>query len=117
MGQSGRQVADHFLYRDAIELVPRSVNNSLAGDTEMKRALITMMLTVLLAGIPLFAEASNERTASGILTATYSPGLAHPQYRLRYYRRRHRRHVRYVVRRRYYRPRYRRVHVYRRRRY
>ena len=83
----------------------------------MKRALITMMLATLLAGIPLFADASNERTARSMRTATYSPGPAQPQYRRRYYRRRYRRHARYVVRRRYYRRHYRRIHLYRRRRY
>jgi len=83
----------------------------------MKRALMTILLATLLAGIPVFAGARNERTARSIVTATYSPGPAIPQYRRRYYRRRYRRHLRYVVRRRYYPRRYRRVHVYQRRRY
>lgn len=82
----------------------------------MKRAFITIMLATLVAGIPVFAGAHNERTARSIVTATYSSGPARPQYRRGYYRRRYRRHVRYVVRPRYYRRRhYRRVRLYRRR--
>ncbi len=82
----------------------------------MKRALITIMLAALMAGIPVFAGAHNleGRTGANTLAATSFPEPAIPQYRRRYYRRHYRR--RFVVRRRYYRPRYRRVY-YRRRRY
>jgi hypothetical protein len=82
----------------------------------MKRALITIMLATLVAGIPVFAGARNleNRIGANTVAATYSPEPATPQYRRRYYRRRYRR--RYVVRRRYYPRHYRRVY-YRRRRY
>ena len=84
----------------------------------MKRVLITIMLAGLMAGIPVFAGARNmeNRTGANTIAVTYFPEPAIPQYRRPYYRRRHRRYVRYVVRRRYYRRHYRRIY-YRRRRY
>ena len=83
----------------------------------MKRALITIMLATLLASIPVFAGARNERTARSTVSGTYSLQPALPQYRRRYYRRYYRRHERYVARRRYYRRHYRGAYLYRRRRY
>ncbi len=84
----------------------------------MKRALITIMLAGLMAGIPVFAGPRNmeNRTCDNTIAATDFLEPAIPQYRRPYYRRRYRRHVRYVVRRRYYRRHYRRS-FYRRRRY
>jgi hypothetical protein len=83
----------------------------------MKRALITIMLAALVAGIPVFAGARNleHRIGANTVAATYSPEPATPQYRRRYYRRRYRRR-RYFARRRYYPRHYRRIY-YRRRRY
>ncbi len=83
----------------------------------MKRALITIMLAALMAGIPVFAGAHNleGRTGANTIAATSFPEPAIPQYRRRYYRRRYRRRH-YVVRRRYYPRHYRRIY-YRRRRH
>jgi len=68
-------------------------------------------------GIPVFAGARNERTARSIVTATYSPGPAIPQYRRRLLPSSLPQTFAIRCATSYYPRRYRRVHVYQRRRY
>lgn len=88
----------------------------------MKRVLISILLTAVFAGIPVFAESRDTagQTFGAIATFANAPAPASPQFRRRYRRRRYvivrrrrlrRRHM-YMMR-----PRRRRMYMIRRRRY